>query len=43
VLYNLKSGKYLPFLRKYALKARDQFRKMKAPAAKVPQLQKSIN
>ena len=43
VLYNLKSGKYLPFLRKYALKARDQFRKMKAPAAKLPQLQKSIN
>jgi len=43
VLYNLKSGKYLPFLRKYALKARDKFRKMKAPAAKLPQLQKSIN
>lgn len=43
VLYNLKSGKYLPFLRRYALKARDRFRKLKTPAVKIPQLQKSIN
>ena len=43
VLYNLKSGKYLPFLRRYALKARDRFRKFKTPAVKIPQLQKSIN
>ena len=43
VLCNLKSGKYLPFLRRYALKARDRFRKLKTPAVKIPQLQKSIN
>jgi uncharacterized HAD superfamily protein/hypoxanthine phosphoribosyltransferase len=29
VLYNLKSGKYLPFLRKFALKLRDKIRKFK--------------
>lgn len=29
VLYNLKSGKHLPFLRKYALKIRDKIRKLK--------------
>lgn len=29
VLYNLKSGKYLPFLRKYALKARTKIRKIR--------------
>jgi uncharacterized HAD superfamily protein/hypoxanthine phosphoribosyltransferase len=29
VMYNLKSGKYLPFLRKYALKARTKIRQMK--------------
>jgi len=28
-MYNLKSGKHLPFLRKYALKARDVLRKFK--------------
>jgi uncharacterized HAD superfamily protein/hypoxanthine phosphoribosyltransferase len=28
-MYNLKSGKYLPFLRKYALKVRNKIRKMK--------------
>lgn len=28
-MYNLKSGKHLPFLRKYALKARDILRKLK--------------
>jgi uncharacterized HAD superfamily protein len=28
VFYNLKSGKYLPFLRKYALKIRNKIRKM---------------
>lgn len=30
ILYNLKSGKYMPFLRKYALKVRDKIRKQKA-------------
>lgn len=30
VLYNLKSGKYLPFLRRYGLKFRNQLRKKKA-------------
>jgi hypothetical protein len=30
ILYNLKSGKYMPFLRKYALKVRDIIRKPKA-------------
>ena len=29
MLYNLKSGKYLPFLRKYALKVRNRLRKLK--------------
>jgi uncharacterized HAD superfamily protein len=29
ILYNLKSGKYLPFLRKYALKVRNKIRKSK--------------
>ncbi|MEI6899042.1 MAG: phosphoribosyltransferase family protein [Bacteroidota bacterium] len=29
MMYNLKSGKYFPFLRKYALKVRDKLRKMK--------------
>jgi uncharacterized HAD superfamily protein len=29
LLYNLKSGKYFPFLRKYALKIRDKIRKLK--------------
>ena len=29
VLYNLKSGKYLPFLRKFALKVRNKIRKTK--------------
>ena len=29
LLYNMKSGKYFPFLRKYALKMRDKLRKMK--------------
>lgn len=29
VLYNLKSGKYFPFLRKYALKVRNKIRKFK--------------
>ncbi len=29
MLYNLKSGKYLPFLRKYALKVRNKLRKLK--------------
>lgn len=29
VLYNLKSGKYLPFLRKYALKVRNKIRQSK--------------
>ena len=29
-LYNLKSGKYLPFLRKYALKVRNKIRKLKS-------------
>jgi len=29
LLYNLKSGKHFPFLRKYALKIRDKLRKMK--------------
>lgn len=43
VFYNLKSGKYLPFLRRYALKARDRFRKIKTMATKTPQLQKSIS
>ncbi|MGG9961984.1 phosphoribosyltransferase [Ferruginibacter sp. SUN106] len=30
VLYNLKSGKYLPFLRKYALKVRNKIKQKKA-------------
>jgi uncharacterized HAD superfamily protein/hypoxanthine phosphoribosyltransferase len=29
LMYNLKSGKHLPFLRKYALKIRDKIRKLK--------------
>ncbi|MFI0491537.1 phosphoribosyltransferase [Flavobacterium sp.] len=29
LLYNLKSGKHFPFLRKYALKVRDKIRKLK--------------
>jgi len=29
MMYNLKSGKYFPFLRKYALKVRNKLRKMK--------------
>jgi hypothetical protein len=29
ILYNLKSGKYMPFLRKYALKVRNKIRKSK--------------
>ena len=29
IMYNLKSGKYLPFLRKYALKVRNKIRKSK--------------
>jgi uncharacterized HAD superfamily protein/hypoxanthine phosphoribosyltransferase len=29
LMYNLKSGKYFPFLRKYALKVRDKIRKLK--------------
>jgi uncharacterized HAD superfamily protein len=28
-MYNLKSGKHMPFLRKYALKVRDKIRKLK--------------
>lgn len=30
MLYNLKSGKYLPFLRKFALKARNKLRNLKS-------------
>lgn len=30
ILYNLKSGKYLPFLRKFALKIRNKIRKFKS-------------
>lgn len=29
VLYNIKSGKYMPFLRKYALKVRNKIRNKK--------------
>jgi hypothetical protein len=29
LMYNLKSGKHFPFLRKYALKVRDKIRKLK--------------
>jgi hypothetical protein len=28
-MYNLKKGKHMPFLRKYALKVRDKIRKLK--------------
>jgi uncharacterized HAD superfamily protein/hypoxanthine phosphoribosyltransferase len=41
VLYNLKSGKYLPFLRKYALKIRNRIRKLSAHQIKPVQLQNS--
>jgi uncharacterized HAD superfamily protein/hypoxanthine phosphoribosyltransferase len=30
LLYNIKSGKYFPFLRKYALKARNKMRKLRS-------------
>lgn len=42
VLYNLKSGKYLPFLRKYALKMRHHIRKIKGAKAGVSRLRKEI-
>lgn len=41
VLYNLKSGKYLPFLRKYALKMRNKLRKVKSNQAPKLKLQHS--
>ena len=41
VLYNLKSGKYLPFLRKYALKVRNKIRKMKGQPSQKLKLQHS--
>jgi len=40
ILYNLKSGKYLPFLRKYALKIRNVLQKRPSPGMKVIHLQK---
>lgn len=41
VLYNLKSGKYLPFLRKYALKLRNKLRKIKGSQPQKLKLQHS--
>lgn len=41
VLYNLKSGKYLPFLRRYALKVRNKMRNMQGGTHKKLKLQQS--
>lgn len=41
VLYNLKSGKYLPFVRKYALKVRNKLRKIKGRQPQKLKLQHS--
>lgn len=41
VLYNLKSGKYLPFVRKYALKVRNKLRKIKGNQPQKLKLQHS--
>lgn len=41
MMYNLKSGKYLPFLRKYALKVRNKIRKMQDGSHKKLKLQHS--
>jgi uncharacterized HAD superfamily protein len=40
VMYNIKSGKYLPFLRKYALKIRNRLRKIMSPGEKQMPLSK---
>ncbi len=48
LMYNIKSGKYLPFLRKYALKVRNRIRKIKPASGRstsinVPVIHKTAN